>query len=171
VTAGLTNSAPEFERSPVSAQTKYEGTIRNILVPTDFSPGSSRALTKAVALAHQCKAAITLLYVMDLCLHTPPTGPANADQLKSDLEREGRERLGETIVKLRRERVELHPMVQEGPPNERICEAARRCDLIVMGKSKKPFWHLFSRRTVDAVLEKAPCPVLVVPAKESEPTF
>ena len=40
-------------------------------------------------------------------------------------------------------------------------------DLIVLGKSKpKSFWHWFSRRTLEAVLEKAPCPVLVVPPVE-----
>jgi nucleotide-binding universal stress UspA family protein len=103
-----------------------------------------------------------------LNLHTPPTGPANAAKLEERLEKEGRGQLGETVRKLMRERVKLRTLIQEGLPSERICESARQSDLIVIGKSKpKPFWHLFSRRTVEAVLDNAPCPELVV--REQKP--
>jgi nucleotide-binding universal stress UspA family protein len=145
-------------------------TLKHILVPIDFSPCSMEALKTAVPLARQCGATITLLYVMDLSFHTPPTGPANADKLKEELEAEARVRLGEIIHDLMGQGVELRTMIQEGLPCERICEAARPSEVIVIGKARpKPFWHLFSRRTAEAVLEKAPCPVLVV--QEHEPAI
>jgi nucleotide-binding universal stress UspA family protein len=74
--------------------------IKHILVPTDFSPCSSRALKMAVILARQCSAVITLLYVMDLSFHTPPAGPANANELEEELGTEGRTRLGEIVQEL-----------------------------------------------------------------------
>ncbi|MDB6036170.1 MAG: putative Universal stress protein [Verrucomicrobiales bacterium] len=157
------DSVPASERGLISSRSAMPATIKHILVPIDFSSCSMQALKKAVPLARQCGATITLLYVMDLSFHTPPTGPANADKLKMELEAEGRVRLGETIQELKGQGVELRTMIQEGLPYERICEAARQSDVIVIGNTKpKPFWHLFSRRTAEAVLEKAPCPVLIV---------
>ena len=149
-----------------------DGAFKNILVPMDFSLGSSQALTKAVVLARQCNAASTLLYVMDLNGQANPTGPANPGKLQQRLFEEGRRQLEQTIQQLAEEQVAVRTLIQEGLPCETICEAARQSDLIVLGKSKpKSFWHWFSRRTVGAVLEKAPCPVLVVRAqKPREPT-
>src|SRR5579872_719057 len=45
--------------------------IRRILVPTDFSPASEEALSRAVALAHQFHAALTLLHIIDVSKQSP----------------------------------------------------------------------------------------------------
>jgi nucleotide-binding universal stress UspA family protein len=100
---------------------------------------------------------------MDLNLHTPPIGPANADKLKERLARDGQELLSNTINELKEERVKMLPLIKEGLPHQEICDAARHSDLIVIGKNRRnSFWKLFSRRTVQAVVEEATCPVLVV---------
>src|ERR1700690_2780050 len=45
---------------------RQRGGIRKILVATDFSPCSTRAVESAVALARQCGASLTLLHVIDI---------------------------------------------------------------------------------------------------------
>lgn len=160
--AGIVDSAPQWAEISLSKQTRIEGAITNILVPTDFSSCAAQALRKAIHLARQCGAAVTLLHVVDVNAHIPSTGPANAEKIERELWLAGRRQLDQTVLELAGEKVEVQTVIQEGLPYERICEAARQADLIVFGKSKpKPFWHLFSRRTVKAVLDRAPCPVLV----------
>ena len=142
--------------------------IRRILVPTDFSPCSARAVAEAVKLARQCDASLTLLYVVDLERHTAPVGPTDAGKLRKDLWEQGVAQLGQTILGLVGKRVEAQTLLVEGLPAETIADVAQRYDLIVIGEGKpKPFWQLFSRRTVGAVLDQAPCPVLVV--QEQDP--
>jgi nucleotide-binding universal stress UspA family protein len=137
--------------------------IQRILVPTDFSPCSGQALRQAVGLARQCHAAITLLHVVDLNLHTPPVGPADPEKLKAELWKEGLDNLGQTVLELAGDQVEVQTLIREGLPSEEIAETARECDLIVIGRSQtRSFWRLFTRQTVKGVLETAPCPVLVV---------
>lgn len=147
---------PEFD-SQASAG------IRQILVPIDFSPCSERALAQAVALARDWSARITLLYVVDLALHTPPTAPVDSEKLKAELWKDGCDQLGQTVLQLVGQGVEVQTLIREGLPCEQIVEAAHDDDLIVIGQRKpKPFWRLFSRHTVKGVLDAAPCPVLVV---------
>src|SRR5438270_12582540 len=52
--------------------------IRKILVATDFSPGSAKAVECAVAIANQCNAALTFLHVIDISV---PAESETAGQL------------------------------------------------------------------------------------------
>lgn len=147
--------------------------FNNILVPVNFSPATPAAVKRAIGLARLCGGSVTLLYVMDLNLHTPLVGPANADKLKDRLARDGQELLLNTINDFKDEGVKICALITEGLPHQEISEAARHSDLIVIGKNRRSsFWNLFSRRTVEAVLDEATCPVLVVQcrtdASESE---
>jgi nucleotide-binding universal stress UspA family protein len=104
-----------------------------------------------------------------LNFHVPPTGPANAEKLRRELWEESRLQLGQMVLELAEEQVEIRPLIREGLPWEEIADAARDCDLIVIGQRKrKRFWHLFSRHTVRGVLDAAPCPVLVVIREQQE---
>src|SRR5690242_11121700 len=74
--AGLTSSSvPQKQFSATSqqplrqralVQKHSEWYIRNILVPTDYSPISAKALQRAMCIANQCDAAITILHVVDV---------------------------------------------------------------------------------------------------------
>ncbi len=63
-------------------------------------------------------------------------------------------------------RLMVKTRVEQGNVSERIVEAAEeeRCDLIVIGAPKKKniLRKIFGDNTVERVLDKAPCPVLVV---------
>ena len=63
----------------------------------------------------------------------------------------------------------VQTLIREGLPSEEIVAAAADHDLIVIGQRRaKRFWQMFSRHTVQAVLERAPCPVLVVREGQAE---
>lgn len=148
--------------SPVAA----ESAIKRILVPTDFSPSSVRALETAVLLARRYHAAITLLYVVDVNFHVPPTGPVDANKLREELWQEGLGKLGQMVLGLRGAGVDVQTLIRQGLPWEEIVEAAQQYDLLVIGKHKAgPFWRLFSRNTLKGVIGAAPCPVMVVNPK------
>lgn len=134
-----------------------------ILVPTDFSPGCGHALRQATVLAQRCESTITLLYVVDLQLHTPPTGPVHGDALRADLWQHGMKMLADIAHELEHHGINVKTLIQQGTPSEEIVRVAREHDLIVMGRhDPKSFWHLFGRKNVNRVLEAAPCPVLVI---------
>jgi nucleotide-binding universal stress UspA family protein len=144
-------------------QVETEGGIKRILVPTDFSTSSVRALAEAVCVARRCQATITLLHVVDLNFHAPPTGPVDVNKLRAELWQAGLGKLGQTVLGLVGAGVEVQTLIRQGLPWEEIVDTARQYDLVILGKHKpNPFWHWFTRQTVKGVLEVTPCPVMVV---------
>lgn len=151
-------SSPEF-RDDSPRQVSQEMLIRNILVPTDFSPTSTRAVEHAVALANHYGAALTILHVIDI---NAQTGAGTAADLMKRLWDEGSTKVGELAWSLSG-KVEAQTTLAEGLPCEVIIENSKKVDLLVLGKSRaKRGWKLFSRRTAQRVIENAACPVLVI---------
>lgn len=136
--------------------------IRKILLPTDFSRSSAVALARAVALANQCGAAITILHVIDINAQPEAISEHTGQDLMKQLWGEGSARMAELAWSLRGQ-VEARTTVQEGLPWEVIAHASRDFDIIVMGNgSVKSGSRIFSQHTAQRVLESAACPVLVV---------
>ena len=134
--------------------------LRKILVPTDFSPCSARALEFAVSLATQCQAALTILHVIDINMQSAH-GLPDADSMKR-LWEAGFQELGKLAFALNG-RVDAQTAVEEGLPCELIIEKSRGADLLVLGKpGPKPGWKLFSKHTAQRVIEHAACPVILV---------
>src|SRR6516162_7990648 len=75
-------STPEARMSPrPSGPAKSTGSedgkrqnrhIKRILVPTDFSAASGNAVERAVAIANQCNATMTILHVVDINAQVEP---------------------------------------------------------------------------------------------------
>ena len=134
--------------------------VRKILVPTDFSPCSARAIEFAVSLATQCQADLTILHVIDINMQSAHGLPA-AESMKQCWET-GFQEMGKLAFALNG-RVDAQTTVEEGLPCEQIIEKSREVDLLVVGKpGPKPGWKLFSKRTAERVIEHAACPVIVV---------
>jgi nucleotide-binding universal stress UspA family protein len=132
--------------------------IRKILVPTDFTSAAALALKRAVTLANQCVAAITILHVIDINAQ----GAGTADYLMKGLWSEGSSQMGRLAWSLSGQ-VEAQTMLQEGLPWEEIVERSSDFDLVILGKSRaNKRWKLFSNHTVERVAENAACPVMVV---------
>jgi nucleotide-binding universal stress UspA family protein len=146
--------------------------IKSILVPTDFSPESEKALAYAVPLARQFGAKLTLLHVVEP-VGTPDfvaTFPLVMENDKVTAE-----------CKRRLERVVKHlgidpklvekTLVRHGRSFNEIADAARtlKVDLIIISThGYTGLKHALLGSTTERVVRHAPCPVLVVRPREHE---
>jgi nucleotide-binding universal stress UspA family protein len=145
--------------------------VRNILVPLDFSPASMQALDYAVSLAKQFRATIHLLHV-----HPPDEAasmPGAAHVLLQSAE--AIERLNAELTGIHRERVELFCPecchIRGGRPYQEIIRLAREisADLIVLStRGHSGLKHLLLGSTAEQVVRSAPCPVLVARKRRSK---
>ena len=147
--------------------------LKTILVPTDFSNCSMKALQYALPFAKQNSAAITLLHVI------PPPTPAGAEYGSVDFPaietnlREGAERelLALAATKVHGA-VPTEATVRMGSATTEILRLARElpADLIVIAThGRTGLKHVFLGSVTEHVVRSAPCPVLVV--RESEHEF
>ena len=133
-----------------------------ILVPTDFSPSSARAIEHAADLAGQSAAILTLLHVIDVNVRPKPgeTAAALMKHLWDDASRQMKH-----LARLLAGRIEARTAIEEGLPWEEIVEKSRAADLIVLGKDdSKSRWRFFARHTAERVIKHSTCPVMVADA-------
>jgi nucleotide-binding universal stress UspA family protein len=130
--------------------------VRRILIPTDFSGPSDRALQVACALARDHGAELVILHAVPAAavIYGPPP-EEYLEHLREELKR-----LGAADPKTR----VVHELV-EGDPARAILRAAREagCDLIVMGThGRTGLDRLLMGSVAEEVVRNAPCPVLAV---------
>lgn len=124
--------------------------IREILFPTDYSPASESAGRTAADFARHFEATLHILHVVP-----PVTDPTPAPRTMVD-----------TVARFAPDL----PVVSEilsGQPARRIVAYAKRAgiDLIVMGThGRTGVSHLLLGSVSEAVVRRAPCRVLTVPA-------
>jgi nucleotide-binding universal stress UspA family protein len=145
--------------------------IRRILHPSDFSGTSRAAFGLAVDMAKTHGAEMLVIHVIAPLAVIPPEGyvPPN---LYVDLEartRAGAEKeLVALVARARKAGVKASSRLLEGPPADRIAEAARswRASLIALGTHGRTGLARFFLGSVAARLVAiAPCPVLTVRGK------
>ena len=146
--------------------------FKNILVPTDLSETSLRAIRRAVELARSSGGTITLLHVGILPYvystdmgFAQPVGPLfvqaseqAAREQRHNLERTARQEIPETIS----HRV----VVREGYPPQEILDqvTAGQHDLIVMGThGRTGLKRALLGSVAERVIRESTVPVLVVP--------
>jgi universal stress protein A len=140
-----------------------------ILVPTDFSEVSTKALRTAVELAQKFGASIELFHVdVDPSVMLPP--PADVVMMPTSfagiLAATG-ERLESEAAGVRLEGVTCTTASELGRTPAAIAEQARRigAGLIVMGShGRHGFAHAMLGSVAEKVVQHAPCAVLVIPA-------
>jgi nucleotide-binding universal stress UspA family protein len=147
--------------------------FRNILCAVDFSSISMRALREALTLAQQSAGRITLLHVLEGFPRETVYSGGRALRL-----------IEEYRARVERINGELHLLVPpgavdwcevdaetvSGAPHDAIVTTAGRrgCDLVVMGLPRRPHLErLVTGSTVNRVLRRAPCPVLMVPGSSA----
>jgi nucleotide-binding universal stress UspA family protein len=138
-------------------------TIRTILYPTDFSEQSRPAFELACSLARDYGATLVVQHVFQLPLLVPidgvlmPTPVESMDQCRSRLDQ----------LRPTDPRVTVRHRLTEGDPAEEILKAiaGEKADLVVIGTHGRGGLTRFLVGSVaEAVLRKAPCPVLTVRA-------
>ncbi len=149
--------------------------VRHILVPVDFSPGSSAAVDYAHFLADSFGAAITLLHACEV--PSPMSAIVPGTDVARDLqeERARAEALLAGMVEMLEQRGlrRTSTLMPDGSPIETILRVARDggFDLIVIGThGRAGFSRLVLGSVAEEVLRKACCPVVMVHAPPSERT-
>ena len=152
--------------------------LKKLLVPTDFSENSKRALIYAVRLAQRNNSGLILFHVFE--------SPEFARQLPEDFSHESNEelrklydaakrRFEERLVTISRNvqgsNVKIETLQRRGTPYEEIVKVAKEkeVDLIVIGThGYTDPKHVLLGSTVQRVVTIAPCPVLVVCQEERD---
>lgn len=139
--------------------------IRNVLVTTDFSPASLRAVEAALPLIKSFNAEFHFIHVV------PPDPPfatfADMPIVISDAEFQRRihHRLQKTATKFSAPLRPKNVHVLKGRPFEQICRLARdlNIDLIVTAtRGHTGLKHLALGSTAERIVRYSPCPVLIV---------
>ena len=142
------------------------GGIRRILLATDLSPASEGAAVQALDLAHDLGAELLAVSVIDPRSLRLPGGRVGA---RVDQVRSSREAAAQGLVAQGRATgVRVTFLIWEGEPGEAIIDAARseEVDLVVVGSHGRGRAGRFLIGSVsDHVVRHAPCPVLVVRAR------
>lgn len=141
--------------------------IHHILVPIDFSEPSKKALQYAVTYALQLKAHLELLYVVEPTIYPADFsfGQVGFPNIEEELRKRGVEELQVLIRNEVKGRVPAVSSVRTGKPFYEINEYAwgNKIDLIIIAThGHTGVEHMLFGSTVEKVVRKAPCPVLVV---------
>ena len=155
-------------------ETKVRGqsppAIKRILVPTDLTPNSEKAVQYGLTLAQRFGAHLTLLYAFkETYAGQYARGPSayNSALAEREVCREALEAAGE---KVRERYPDCSTLFGYGEPNEEILKAAReeQFDLIVISTHHYNWLtRLAFGSDADQILHQAPCPILLLQA-ESE---
>ena len=134
--------------------------IHHILVPTDFSEPSQRAMTYAFELAQKVGAKLSLLHVIEV-----PVYAIEVYLPLQDLEQDARRELARLLPEAEAAHVDVTRLVAMGGPYEKILETAtaEQVDLIVMAThGRTGLSHLVLGSVAERVVRLAPCPVLTI---------
>ena len=145
--------------------------LKRILVPIDFSDCSRKALQYALPLAKEHQAALTLLYVVPPAYGAGEYGGIDYAQLEAGMREDGEKELAKLAVDEVRGEVSANALVHLGSPAREIVETARRlpADLIIISThGRTGLRHVLLGSVAEHVVQRAPCPVLVVREHEHE---
>jgi len=136
--------------------------LRSILIATDGSDPSIRALEHAHSLVHGQGTRVAFIHV----LSNEPVHPVSLDDTvkPEDPTTRGRRILSEACHILGVDDEEVEKVMVSGDPVEQIVETAARLDsdLIIMGSRGATGWKGSLGSVSQAVIADAPCSVLVV---------
>ena len=164
----VTPSAEEQQRN-VTELAPAVLKLKNILVPTDFSKISHKALEYAVPIAKQFGARITMLHVIEplpypVDLTYVPLGEGFPIQpIEEDLNALAKRMVEPQLLK--------EVLVRVGPAYEEITNVARDCEadlIVITTHGRTGIRHVVMGSTAERVVRHSPCPVLVVRKREHE---
>src|SRR5512133_2412313 len=151
----------------VQASTVKKLSIRNILVPTDFSKMSIQVIEPVKWLAGRFAAAIHLVHVYESGYPAALVVPSPPFSL-TPYEQEAKEKVGGELEALARKygvpAAKCH-VLRGTPAFNEICGLAGeiRTDLIVMPThGRTSLEHMFLGSTAERTVRHAPCPVFVM---------
>ena len=148
--------------------------LTKVLVPTDFSEPSAKALLYGRALARSFGASLHVLHTVEepLAQGWSTYGlPAVLPELRVQVIADAQRQLEEAVPQIERDRQATELVTCLGDPHREIVRFAkeRGIDLIVMGThGRGGMAHLLLGSVAERVVRTAPCPVLTVRHPEHE---
>ena len=144
-------------------------TPKSILVPTDFSEFSDRAVRQAADIAEQNNAKVFLLHVVDKlqqCAIDYCIPMETMMKVQSDSEKEAAKRMQEEVDKIAKaKKIDVVFDVKSGVPYEEILkeQQERKADLIVIAShGRTGLLKTLIGSVAERVMREAKCPVLLV---------
>jgi universal stress protein A len=143
-------------------------TLKNILVPTDFSEVSQKALEFAVPIAKQFGARITMVHVIEplqysALTYVPMDQGFPIQHFEEELNALAKRMIEPELLK--------EVLVRAGPAFEEITNVARDCEadlIVITTHGRTGIRHVVMGSTAERTVRHAPCPVLVVRKREHE---
>ncbi len=138
--------------------------MQKILVAHDGSKSSDKALKKAVELANNFNASLTVLSVIPELYLTEISG-ADRNRIFEALSKETTEAMEKIRKSLSGKSMEIKTLIRQGDPAEKILETAQKmkADLIVTGSHGRHGTKKFLIGSVSSkIVDYSKCPVLVV---------
>lgn len=145
--------------------------LKRILVPTDFSEYSDKAVLYGCELAAKFGAELHVLHSVELVPITYGEGAYFTPETQSELTKDAAFRLGQIPDAEWREKLTVVHTTTEGHPFVQIVRYAKDndIDLIVLGThGRGAIAHMLLGSVAEKVVRKAPCPVLTVRDEEHE---
>src|ERR1044071_4189252 len=139
--------------------------LNKILVPVDFSECSMKALQYAIPFARQFGAELLLIHVVEPCVRWSELGPIEPQELHD---------IGAELERLKRtvgDFTTVKTLVQTGHVSNEIVDAAKQSDadlIIISTHGYTGVSRLLLGSIAERLVRHAPCPVLVVRAREHE---
>lgn len=146
-------------------------TLKKILVPTDFSVSSGKALEYAAAFAAQFDGAITLLHIAEVGSIGYEHGANDFPRMEAQLQSAAKKQIEECVTGSPAVEIQVGRGWPFGGARayHEIVEAARaqHSDLIIIAThGLTGLDHMIMGSTAERVVRFAPCPVLVVRGRE-----
>jgi len=148
--------------------------IRNVLIATDFSPCSERALLHAVAAAHHFGSTLHVVHVVNpsMFVYAPPEGYVAGPESMlrvSDLAHDDAQKMMTAVLRrVHCEDMKFVTHVDHGVAGEMLCSEINRdhIDLAVVGThARRGLRRIVMGSVAEEVFRHAPCPVLTVGPK------
>ena len=133
---------------------------KQVLIPLDLRRGTTQALRYVQHAAPESPFCVTLLYVIEVNIVSPD------NRLYREIGAESEAALRQISRHFLGHEDAARISVRLGRADEEIVAEARsgRSELIILSASKPAPWRYFFRsRTIEHVLQAAPCPALVLP--------
>ena len=148
--------------------------LRHILCPTDFKERAYISLKKAVQIAQQFNARITMLNVQKDYMDKQERGMlrVSVDKFKKKYQQiadDSMEEMKAAIQELHADDIDISYLLRKGTPSDTIIEvsAEEGVDLIVICTDGRDNLKDFVTGTItEQVINRAPCEVLVIPYRK-----
>jgi nucleotide-binding universal stress UspA family protein len=144
--------------------------FKTILVPTDFSPASMRAIDEAIGLAAVLDSEILVVHVVMAPQYPFGFGDGSLPAIREELTTAVKQHLEKVVAGVRARGARARGLLRSGHVQDVLTSVIdeERPDLVVLTThGYSGFKHMMLGSVAERIVRSAPCPVLVVPPEST----